>query len=116
MGLRAQAVVAASALSAAKSYPTSKVRDSSLECQAVMAQERLRGAAPCPRPGVMALRSHPVPKARGGAQEEPPCAGGQGLQPGGATPRLRPGAAAGRSNPRNIGRTGTGGPRGAIPR
>ena len=55
------------ALSTAKrSYPTSEVRDSSQECQAATAQERLRGATqvrgqgrpreatPCPRPGAAA--------------------------------------------------------------
>ena len=32
---------------------------------------RPRGAIPHPRPGVAAGRSHPVPEARGGGQEEP---------------------------------------------
>ena len=77
MGLRAQAVVAASALSAAKSYPTSKVRDSSLECQAVMAQERPRGATLCLRSVTATGRRHPASEIRGG-QEKPPRARGQG--------------------------------------
>ena len=42
-------------------------------------------------------------EARNGGPEEPPRAGGQGLQPRGATLRLRPGAAAGWSNLRSGG-------------
>ena len=41
-------------------------------------------------------------EVRGGGWEELPCpptARGQGQRPGGDTPRLRPGAGAGRSNP-----------------
>ena len=71
---------AAGTLSAAESYPMSEVRGSGLECQAVMAQERSRGATPCPRSGAAAERSHPTSKARGGArgqgrqqEEETPC-------------------------------------------
>ena len=57
-------MAAAGALSAAKrSYPMSEFRDSGLECQAVMAQERPRGASPHLRPGM-------APEARGGCQEE----------------------------------------------
>ena len=54
---------------------------------------------------VAAERSYPQtpkPKARGGRREELPQAPntrGQGQQPGGATPRPRPGAVAGRTNP-----------------
>ena len=70
--------------------------------------------------GVAAQRSYPMPHTRG-----------QRWQPGGATPHLRPGAAAGRSNPTPEARGGgqedqphvqgvvaacAGGPRGAIPR
>ena len=55
-----------------RSYPTSEVRGSSQECQAATAQERQRRAT----------------QVRG-----------QGRQPGGPTPRPRPGAAAGRTNP-----------------
>ena len=63
---------------AERSYPRSEVRGSGLECQAVMAQERPRGATPCPRPGVMAERSDPASEARGGGQKEQPHARGQG--------------------------------------
>ena len=62
----------AGALSAAESYPTSEVRDSSPECQAAMAQERLGGDTPCQRSRAVTLRSHPEPEARGGSWEEPP--------------------------------------------
>ena len=58
-----QVAAAAGALCMVESYPTSEVRGSSLECQAAMAQERLRGATPHPRSGVMA-------EARGGGREE----------------------------------------------
>ena len=57
---------------AKRSYPMSEVKGSSLECQAVTAQEWLRGATPCPRPGVVAGRSNPMPEARGGGREEQP--------------------------------------------
>ena len=57
---------------AKRSYPTSEVRGSGRECQGVMAQKRPRGATPPPRSGSAAERSYP---------------------------RLRPGAAAGRSHP-----------------
>ena len=50
----------------------SEVRRSGREGQTAMAQEWLRGANPHPRPGVVAERSHPVPKARGGCPEEQP--------------------------------------------
>ena len=60
---------------AKRSYPTSEVRGSGLECQAAMAQERPRGATPCLRSGEAAGRSYPMP----------PCP--------------RPGAVAGRSDP-----------------
>ena len=65
------AVAAAGALSTARSYPTSEVRDSGLECQALTVQERLRGATPRLRPGA-------VPESRGGGQKEQPHARGQG--------------------------------------
>ena len=80
-GPRAQRVVAK------RSYPTSEVRGSGRECQAVTAQEWLRGATqvrdqgrpggatPRPRSGEAAGRSYPTP------------------------PHPRPGAAAGRTNP-----------------
>ena len=47
----------------------SEVRGSGQECQA---QEWLRGATPCPRPGAVAGRSNPTCEARGGSQEEQP--------------------------------------------
>ena len=72
----------------------SEFRDSGLECQAVMAQERPRGASPHLRPGM-------APEARGGSWEEPP------------TPEAR--ASGQRSKPRSGGCAGAGGPRGAIP-
>ena len=62
----------------------SEVRGSSLECQAAMVQERLRGATLRPRP-VVARRRHPAAEVRGGGSEEPPRARCQGLQLGGAT-------------------------------
>ena len=66
-----QVAARAGALSAAeRSYPTSKVRGSSLECQAVMVQERMRGVTPHPRSGADAERSYPASEARGGGWEE----------------------------------------------
>ena len=50
---------------AVKRYPTSEIRDRGLECQALTAQEWLRGATPHLRPGA-------VPEARGGSQKEQP--------------------------------------------
>ena len=49
-----------------RSYPTSEVRGSSLECQAATVQERLRGATPSLRLGAMAKTSYLVSEARGG--------------------------------------------------
>ena len=105
---------------AKRNSPTSEVRGSSRECQAVMAQEGPRratqvqgqrrqpgGAIPHPRSRAAAERSYPasevrgsgqeelphapMPKARGGSWEEPPHTRGQGWQPGGATPLPRSG-------------------------
>ena len=84
-----------------RSYPTSEVRGSGLECQAATAQEWQRGATLRPRTAV-AGRRHPVSEVRGGDPR--------------SHPSPRPGAAAGRSNPRSCGCAGTGGLRGAIPR
>ena len=100
--LSAVAVAATSALSAAeRSYPTSKVRGSGREFQAVTAQERPRRATqvqgqgrrprgdtlqtrsgvvagrsyptpPGPRPEAVARRSYPRPEARGSGQEDQP--------------------------------------------
>ena len=50
----------------------SKVRGRSLECQAVMTQERLRGATLRLRPGMVAGRSYPASEAREGGGEELP--------------------------------------------
>ena len=63
-----------SALSAAeRSYPTSEVRGSSQECQAVTGQEWARGATPRPRSEVAAAEtSYPTSEARGRGQEEQP--------------------------------------------
>ena len=57
---------------AERSYPSPKVRGSDRECETMSAQERPRGATPCPR---------------------------SGPRPGGATPRPRSGEAEERSNP-----------------
>ena len=46
--------------------------------KAATAQDRLGGATLCPRPGVVAGRSHLAPKAKGGGPEEPSHARGQG--------------------------------------
>ena len=60
-----QVAARAGALSAAeRSYPTSKVRGSSLECQAVTAQERPRGATLGSRSGAAAGRRQPRSKVR----------------------------------------------------
>ena len=66
---------------AERSYPASKVRGSSRECQDATALEqpyvrgqgqRLEGATPCLRPGREVGRTNPMPEARGGGQEEQP--------------------------------------------
>ena len=129
----------AGALSAAKSYPTSDVRDNGLECQAATAQERPGGATPRPRSGATAKRSYPASEVSGG-REETPRVRGQGW-PGEATSCLRPGVVTLRSHPepkargssweepptpearaggreeqpRSSGCAGAGRPRGAIP-
>ena len=72
----------ASALSVAESYPTSEVRDTGPECQAVTVQERPGGVTP--RPRSVAARRHPASEVRG-SREKPLCAQGQGRQLGGAT-------------------------------
>ena len=56
----------------------SEVRGSGREYQTATAQERLRGATPCPRSGAEAWRT---PCRRGGGQEELPHVQGQGQQP-----------------------------------
>ena len=50
----------------------SKVRGGGQECQAAMAQERLRGGITHPRPGAAAGRSYAMPEARGSSREEQP--------------------------------------------
>ena len=57
---------------AGRSYPTSEVRGSGRECQAVTAQERRRGDTPRPRSGAVARRSYLRPEARGGGQKDQP--------------------------------------------
>ncbi|XFG11492.1 hypothetical protein AB1E19_015116 [Capra hircus] len=94
----------AGALGAAeRSYPTSEVRERGLECQAVMAQERPRGATLRPRSGAAAGRRHPTSevssgredtrrvRGQGGGPEELPRTPGQ-WRLGRDTPRLRSGA------------------------
>ena len=54
---------------------------------------------------VVAVRSYPMPEARGSSWKELPHTRGQGRQPGGVT-----------AHPRSSGCAGAGGPRGAIPR
>ena len=56
---------------AERSYPTSEVRGSGLECQAATAQERPRGATLCPRSGA-AGRRHPASEVRGGGRGQQP--------------------------------------------
>ena len=72
--------------------PTSKVRGSSLECQAATAQERPRGATPHPRLGAMARRRYPHLKPGAGA--------------GRSHPLPRPGPAARRSNTGSVAQEG----------
>ena len=57
---------------AERSYPTSKVRGSGLEYQAVTAQEQLRGATLCLRSVAVAERSYPASEVSGGSWEELP--------------------------------------------
>ena len=117
----------AGALSVTKrSYPMSEVRGSSLECQAVMAQERLRGATrgqgrqlrgatPRPRPGTVAGKSYLASKVRGWRPRPGEAAGRRNptseVRGGGREEspcvqgqgwRPRPGVGAGSSNPRSI--------------
>ena len=80
-----------------KSYPTSKVRGSGRECQAVTAQEQPRGATPRLRSGAAAGRSYPTSEVRGSGWQELPHVRGQGRQPRGATPCPRLGVVAERS-------------------
>ena len=87
LGLKAHEILHAVAgtLSAAESYPTCEVRDSGPECQAVTAQERLRGATLRLRSVAVAERSYPASEVSGGSWEEQPMpearASGQEEQP-----------------------------------
>ena len=56
-------------MSEKRSYPTSVVRGSSREYQAVTVQEQPRGVTPHQRSGGTAERSYPASEIRGGGQE-----------------------------------------------
>ena len=76
---KSKAAATASALSTAEgSYPTSGVRGSGQEYQAVTVQEWPTGATLRPRPGAVAGKINPRPRSGG-------CAGTEG--PRGAIPR-----------------------------
>ena len=53
---------------AKRSDPTSEVRGSDQECQAVTVQEQPRGATLLPRPGAVAKKSYPTFKIRAAAR------------------------------------------------
>ena len=63
-------------VAAKRSYPTSEVRGSGQECQALTGQERARGATPCPRRWLSghrrAERSYSTFQVRRGGREEVP--------------------------------------------
>ena len=91
-------------MSEKRSYPTSVVRGSSREYQAVTAQEQPRGVTPHQRSGGTAERSYPASEIRGGGQEgiphaPKPKAGAMGRRSYPMLPRLRSRAVARRSNP-----------------
>ena len=86
---------------AKRSYPASEVSGGREETPRIQGQGQLGEATSCPRPGVVTLRSHPEPKARGSSWEEPP------------TPEARAGGR--EEQPRSGGCAGAGRPRGAIP-
>ena len=83
LGDYAQAAVTGALSAAERSYPTSEVRGSGRECQAVMAQERPRGATPHPKSGAAAGRRHPESEVRAAAGRSNAGTGG----PRGAIPR-----------------------------
>ena len=83
---------------AKRSYTRFEVRGSSRKCQANIAQERQRGAAPRPRSEAVAGRSYPASKV-GQPRSHP--ASEVRAEVGRSHQRLRPGAAAGRSNPKS---------------
>ena len=105
-----QAAATTGALSMAeRSYPTSEVRGRSQE-DTTPEGRWPRGVTPHPRSGAVAKSARlrwrrngreelPCVQGWGGGQEELPDVRGQGQWPGGATPRLRSGEAAGRSYP-----------------
>ena len=98
-----------------RSYPTSEVRGRSSE-DLVPEGRWPRGVTPSQRSGAEAKSARL--RQRRSTREELPHVPGQGRWPGGATRSLKPGAVAEMSNPspRNGGCTGSGGPKGAIPR
>ena len=57
---------------AKRSYPASEVSGSREETPRIQGQGQLGEATSCPRPGVVTLRSHLKPKARGSSWEEQP--------------------------------------------
>ena len=61
-----------SAGTAKRSYPASEVSGGREETPRIQGQGQLGEATSCPRPGVVTLRSHLKPKARGSSWEEPP--------------------------------------------
>ena len=77
-------------------------RGGQVETPHVRGQERPGEATSRPRLGAVTLRSHPEPQTRGSSWEEPP------------TPEARAGGQ--EEQPRSSGCSGTGRPRGAIPR
>ena len=99
---------------AKRSYPTSEVRGISREYQTATAQEPPRGATPRPNSRGAAKRRYPACKVRGGnggvtphprsgavarrSYPTPPCRR-PGAEAGRSNPRRRPGAVAGRTNP-----------------
>ena len=87
-----------------KMYKNIYVRGSGLECQAVTAQERLRGTTLCPR-SVVAGRSYPASEVSS-SWEETPQVRGQG-RVGEATSRPRPGTVTLRSHPEPEARSGS---------
>ena len=104
-------------VAAKRSYPTSEVRGSGRECQAVKAQEQLRGAVPHLRSGGRLRGATLLPRSeaamrgvtqhpRSGAAAGRSCPTPTSPRPGAAVgrsnptpPRPRPGVAAGRTNP-----------------
>ena len=72
-------------VAAGRSYPASEASGGREETSHVRGQGRPGEATLRPRPGVVTLKSHPEPEARGGTWEEPPTpearAGGREEQP-----------------------------------